>query len=600
MKKYENITTLAVLAALLAYFYRFFPLKGDLIAHFLLVDEIIRHRGVRPAPVANLGAMAYYPAGSHWLAAIFGWVTGSGLTGLVVASIISVYVLYLLVIKLADGDSCRNLAAFALVFLLLVKTHSLVGWEILGNFFYPQLVADLILFATLIWLSKTADEWWRATFVIGAGALAMFVQPLVAVHVLGAGAMLMGYEAVAGFACTRRLPLRPALAALLIVVATGLLAIYHPSFRAMRQIAEHDGELNLGYARPLIVGVACAMIGMLTLWRHFKGRSESADAVLGSAVLASFCLALLQYGVLRLSHAGSDYAVKKHMFIVLTLGSLNVTRLLAPHLRFLPAARLWIAPPIVAGLMSAFLLKDFDRPISPVMRALNFANKEAIEVPGFVPGNAVDLDRSQPQLIDMMITMSAFQHPYTWFGDDILHGARYAMIQRTPDINANCQILSSDRTYALVAPDCLNIYQVGTKLIFGAGGNGQIFLRDGWGMVEPWGVWSNGDQVASIDVTLAKPSSGPLEMIADVHAFTGHGHPAQTILIYANGTQIATWNFASEDMKKTATIPTVAGSRLNIAFKTPNATSPVKVIPGSTDTRILGLGLRSLTINPAP
>src|ERR1700744_4633565 len=86
------------LGFLLVRFGPYFPLRGDLVAHFLLVNEIMAHGYVRIAD--NLGTMSLYPPGAHWLAAMIGWIGGSGLAAIALVSIATIYVLYLIIIRL--------------------------------------------------------------------------------------------------------------------------------------------------------------------------------------------------------------------------------------------------------------------------------------------------------------------------------------------------------------------------------------------------------------------------------------------------------------------------------------------------------------------
>ena len=116
------------LGILLALFFYFGPyiesLIFDLAQHYFLVDEIMKHDAVRPVPIPNIATMAIYPPSSHWMAAFIGWIGGSGLVDI-------------------------TLVTF---FVALIRSCSLIGWEIIENYFHPQLVADVIYLGTLLWL----------------------------------------------------------------------------------------------------------------------------------------------------------------------------------------------------------------------------------------------------------------------------------------------------------------------------------------------------------------------------------------------------------------------------------------------------------------
>jgi hypothetical protein len=585
-------------ALLIGHFARFFPLKGDLVAHFLLVNEIMTYGTVRPYPVANLDAMALYPAWSHWLAALVGFVSGSGLVGLIVVAIVSVYSLYLMLTKLVGSDKPTALLAFAVLFAALARTHSQVGWEVSGNFFYPQLVGDLLLFGTLLWFGRAGPLHWRSIGIIVIDAIAMFVQPLVALHILAAGMALTAWDGIEAWREQKALP-RAQVAALLAIVAATILLLFHPSFRAMRKISEHDGELILGFAQPILAASVCLLIGCVSLYRRLAGKAEYLDAVLGSAAVASSGLMFLQFAAFHLAGAGSEYAIKKHIFIVVTLAVVNAARLVGARLRITWGLG-WAAVPVLAAFMSLAVLRHFDTPISPAVRAIHYA-KYAIKqgAPAAAIGQIVDVDSTQSPLLNLMVTMGVFEHRYQWFnGEDPLVDAKLAMVHRTAAIDANCSPRIAERSdYLLVPPGCLKLYTLGTTISFAANGNSALFTGIGWSMTESWGTWSNGGQDAEINLILPESAKGPHVLEADAQAFVGGAHPIQTVIVEANGKQIATWTFDENSRigDRTADIPPHVGT-LKITFKTPGAVSPYQVDASSTDTRVLGIGLKTISI----
>src|SRR4051794_37869581 len=347
---------LAIVVVLLALLARHVLLTGDMVLHFILVDEIIKHGGLQPGSLLSQLVPPTYPQASHWLAAMVGWSTGSGFVAIIVISILSIYVSYLLIIRLV-GAALLNLLLFVAAFALLARTHSLIGWEVVVNWFYPQLVADVIFFASLLWLSKKVPIWQQSLFVPLVGGATMWVQPLVAVHIFGAGATLVGFLFIEEWYRESRFPTRTALCLLLLVALCAIVTVPHPSFQVMRTVALNNGYLEFSYSKVLLVAMICAGIGIANLWHHFTGRAEYVDAVLGAAVVASTLLAVTQFVALRILGEGSDYAVKKHMFIVFTLGTMNAVRIIArlsrPVARRETVAR--YAAPLIAASAALFI-----------------------------------------------------------------------------------------------------------------------------------------------------------------------------------------------------------------------------------------------------
>lgn len=446
--------------ALLIHFGRFIELSGDFVQHFMLVDEIMKH-GYRRAGAANLGGMAVYPDGAHWIAAVIGWIGGSGLVAIVLMTVAAVYVSYLLVLELVGRDSPIAMVLCAAGFVWLASTGSLIGWEVVINYFFPQLLDDVVLLGVLLWLSRSAGTWRQAVVIVAVGALAMFAHALIALQILAAGMTFLAYQAVSDWYRSKRPPVAQIACLAAVCVGVAFILLHHPSFLAMRKLAENNGYLEFSYTSIQTIVLLCAAAGALNLWMHFRGKGAAVDGVLGCASLATAILALLQYAVLNLEHAGSEYAVKKHMFIVLTLGALNVVRLLTQRFDGVRWPIGWIVAPLMAAYASTVVLAGFITPVLPVIQAINYANNvAAYDLPDV--SNVVDADSSQPPMINFMISTSAFQQPFgakqtKWiYGADPTVDAKYAMVRRTPEIDAKCTVrFGESATYVVVAPDCL-------------------------------------------------------------------------------------------------------------------------------------------------
>jgi hypothetical protein len=593
-----HVTIVVVLLALLA---RHVFMTGDMVLHFILVDDIMKHGGVQPGPLL----LSTYPPASHWLAAIVGRIGGSGFVGIIVVSIISIYVSYLMIIRLV-GATLLNILIFTAVFAVLAHTHSLIGWEVVVNWFYPQLVADVIFFASLLWLSKKAPIWQQALFVPLAGAATMWVQPLVAVHIFGAGATLIAFLFTEEWRRESKFPTRTALYLLLLVTLCAFVSVLHPSLRVMRTIAMNNGYLEFGYSKIRLVVMVSAGIGIINLWRHFTGRAEYVDAVLGSAVVASTLLAVAQFVALQMFGEGSDYAVKKHMFIVVTLGAMNAVRIIGWLTR--PFARREAigkyAAPIIAASATVFILRGFTTPVAPIVEALAYANDAAkSDVPGFRPGNTVADDTSIPPLANYMISLTAFQHPLTTaLLENPTQDAKLVMIRRTPETDQICeQRLYESKNHAIVDPACLKTYPLNKTLRFGEGRNGWRYATEGWMAPGTSNVWSQGIPGGTIQLSLAQNADGPYEINVTGMALLNQNHPRQDIRVEVNAIDIATWTYdlAAPTGERSAIIPAQIASSgsLRIDFKAINPVSPAQM-GINTDPRIFGFGLESLTVRP--
>lgn len=580
----------------------------DLVQHFLLIDELMKHAEVRPGTQARIGAMAIYPPVAHWLATLVGWIGGSGLVGISIVAICSVFFSYLLIFRIVGADSAVSTLLLFGALLLLQNTKSLVGWEVVTNFFYPQLVADVAYLALLFWVSRRRSSALTAFAVAVVGTVTMWIQPLVAVHVLTAGCFLLTYQAARSWKADRARLLSDVSTLLILALASLALVAFHPSFRLMRQIAANNGYLEFGYSHVLRVAIACAAVGVLNLWRHWRGRGTWVDVVLSTALLGGVFLALIQFALLAIHGDGSEYAVKKHMFIVLTLATMNAIRLVSAYLPgVFVNSRPFVASlmaPLAAGTMSFFALSSFNVPAAPIVTAMSYANHVAsLSARGLLPGGIVSADNSLIRLANVMISLTAFQHPFdseaiAWQrGSSMGADAKLVMVDRAQVDGKNCNERIADGTKnVVVEPACLLQYKLGDILGFAAGGSGASYISsDGWGGAEPWGTWTVGK--SAISLILPKENKGSYQMIVDGMAWLPAEHPAQDVVVEVNGTRVATWKFtqAEPSGKRTATFPSelLRDGLARITFQAPGAVSPAQ-LGLSADSRVLGIGIKTI------
>jgi hypothetical protein len=609
----QAVLGLSILAFLMFWFGRYIQTGSfDLVQHYLLVDEIMKHGGILPDAPQRMGAMAFYPPAAHWMAAVIGWIGGSGLVGITLVTIASLYFCYLIIAHLVGAHAPANIVLLTLAFLVLRFTRSQIGWEVVANFFYPQLVADVAYFGVLLWVANCRDIWKQALAFLLTGALTMWIQPLIAIHVLAAGCVLMGFQFLEMW---RNKPLHRVPKAILLVlfgVVSAAIILLHPEFRIMREISANDGYLVFGYNQVLLVAILCGAIGVINLLRRLAGRGEYVDAVLGCAVVAATLLAILQFTLLKLNNDGSAYAVKKHMFIVCTLGMMNAVRLIAAYL---PLSKYklspgWIAP-VFAAFASFFVLKGFATPVAPIVNALAYANHAAsFDLPDFTPGNTVADDSSLPLMGNVMISLTAFQHSFdataiSWQrGASIKEGAPYAMVMRTPYIDKICSDrLAENQNYTIVKPTCLKRYLPNEVLSLAPGGNGWQYASNGWSGADAWGTWSLADVGGQIDLSLPETAKGPYQLVVDGMAYLNPKHPSQPIDVLVNGTKVATWSFdlKSPAGERSANIPQelVQNGSLHIVFAATGAVSPAQV-GDSADARLLGIAVKTIVLRTTP
>ncbi|SCK31562.1 hypothetical protein VAR608DRAFT_2717 [Variovorax sp. HW608] len=583
----------------------------DLVQHYLLVDELSRNGAVRPDAFERIGAMAIYPPIAHWLATLIGWIGGSGLVGITLVAISGVFFSYWSICRLAGDGSLASLVVVLAAFILLEGTRSFVGWEVVANFFFPQIVADAVYFGALIWLTTQRSTIIQIFGVLLVGAVAMSIQPLVAIHLLAVGCVLVSFETLQVLRSPLGRDWRRACGLWLVILAASIaIVVLHPAFKTMREISSNNGYLEFGYTHVLRLAVACGAIGAFCLWRCWRGRGTRTDVVLSSALVGAAGLCLLQFALLFIHGDGSLYAVKKHMFLVVTLTVINAARVLTSPIQFKRADLQWVGwlAPLTAGFMSMSPLAGFNTPVVPIVRALAYANHAAdYALPGFRPGNTVADVAGLPTLGNVLVSVTAFQHRFdatviSWQqGANIRSGAELAMIRRSPNVVRKCPMRSAESaSYVVVDPACLHSYRLGDVLRFAEGGNGWDYVSSGWGAAEPWGAWTFGDVGAVLELELSERAL-PSGLRVDVEgmAWLPPEHPTQAIAIEINGREVAQWKFSQESSQgtRTAHIPPdlVRGGRLRIVLRAPGAVSPLQ-LGIAPDARVLGMGVKSFSV----
>lgn len=302
-------------------------LSVDIAHHYALIFRISENWQLIPND-PSLGEMNYYPRASHVLAALAGTVVGSPLLGMHLVSLASLVILWGSCLGLLYATPGRQgaLGALALALLVVVNHGSLRihGAEIAPNYFYSQLVAQAFAFLSILIAVRIEMRWHRAwvyLFLLTAIWALVDVHLLPALELLGvfAGVLLLDlFKAPAG-----RTRLYVGLSAALLVVAGVGAVVLHPSFSAMRSISENNGGLGLGstFNTVLAIAVLCLIVLASTVsllrawWRAPDSHVMYKYLAMYGAAVAGLCLLQM---VLRQFGLGSDYAVKKYVFGLLS------------------------------------------------------------------------------------------------------------------------------------------------------------------------------------------------------------------------------------------------------------------------------------------
>jgi|GEM_PF-1054221 len=141
-------------------------------------------------------------------------------------------------------------------------------------------------------------------------------------------------------------------------------------------------------------------------------------------------------------------------------------------------------------------------------------------------------------------------------------------------------------------------YFLGFPIDFTSNGNAQLFIADGWGPPEPWGIWTVGEK-STLRIRFPELPSTGLILCACVKSFaTSQGGKLQ-VRVFVDDEPLGSWFLAESGfrgMKVRIPAGKIKSRDCKIHFEIGNPVSPHDLDPKSTDTRKLGVGFRSMVI----
>jgi len=438
-----------------------FNLSVDLAAHYELVNEIMKHGYVRPE-ATYLGPMMMYPNLSHWIAAVFGWLTGSGLIALGLLCIAAIYIGYFAVLSALGRDgSIASLVLFAIIFAFLNKSHSLMGHEVVRNFFYPQLIGFVVyIVAISVAINKQLSSAKIAAAALALNATLFLIQPIAGVHLTGAVICFLALETLCLYVTTRQF--RLANVGLIFVIAIeALLLARLPKAAALISYSANNGALGFefpghAYAIPFII-CAAVSVANLTLGARLWPNGM-AHRLFGAAGTAAALLMLMQLVAWVAFKGGSPYAVKKHGFFLVTFGVINLAQLLGCFVPKVQNQLIRFCTAVVLAFFITFEICASNNAANTVdvISAQRFANNFVETSPDFSPQEVSSHLNSLHPTLNLLIQLSSFErdtNAVQSYGElDVT--ARYVMIDRTDLLSTSCAVAQNSK-YAIVPPNCV-------------------------------------------------------------------------------------------------------------------------------------------------
>ena len=144
----------------------------------------------------------------------------------------------------------------------------------------------------------------------------------------------------------------------------------------------------------------------------------------------------------------------------------------------------------------------------------------------------------------------------------------------------------------------------GEDIDFTSSGDAYPYLRFGWSLPEPDGLWTLGEE-ARLCLPLARPIQEDLAITASLSAFLARGRPNFEVDVVVGGRVAGTWAFTGDRMAvedRRVVVPAALVFRkaaLEITFVVRSPVSPLEARYNG-DPRRLGLYLRSLRLGERP
>lgn len=605
----------------------------DFPQHYALVLRLAEFGHLPQKIDLSLGEMQIYPSLSHQFAAKAGKLLGSPLIGMQLAVLLSTIVLWAaigwMLWSLPRPAARRSI--FVLIVLLVVSGYrlhfELFDREIVGNYFYSQLIAQavaMVAIAVALRLSQArVSRFAIYVFLIVSTLIIESIHLLPAVELLGFLGLLITIDQ---YPAVNRQRFRTVIWSFGLF-ALGALAVFkHPTFSAMRTISENNGTLPLHYIPTLYELIALALavaifsavlvVRGLRLDREDPRRAYLALSYIGIFGLTLAILCFLQIAALR-EGQGSEYACRKYAFGLCTTLLIEFALLPVIFRRCSeePMKSVWRARiAFVFDIFAiAFLVMTSFLANAPRHKELSLAKLVSTERELIVLNNSLvshEVDKSNyaarlpglNPLVDYMFSIGVFKSPRTKNAYDILRNDMLSEPLRVSNIITAsgskpydilaCRRPSSDPSLAVIDGACFarlmsraTFCQDQFHLTEGDWIDRRVL--NGFGSPEARGTWTISND-ATFTCKMPENAKDRPRMVRIVaHGFAPQNH-VQRVAVSINGGEPHQYRFSDFDEQSIDLPVPEEGVNLQIKFSLPDAISP-EALGITPDPRKLGV-----------
>ncbi|WP_074816993.1 hypothetical protein [Pseudomonas syringae] len=609
-----------------------FSQSVDLAHHYALAYRIAENFNLTSSNDPTLGEMNYYPRLSHIAAAIVGWPLHSTFLGLQIVSLLSLAIIWGAYIYMLSTLPRRvaTVSTVALVLLLVLNRYAFKfdvhGAEIVGNYFYSQLVGQavaLLSIAVAIFLEVRKGRGTAYVFLVGVIAFNTGVHLLPTLELLGLLGGLVAFNGYLNFA-EKKSGIGGILASFLIPAAGLCGVLLNPAFSAMRKISENDGALdfaNISYPTGVTVLCLAGMVSSIVLlWLHVRNKTMLGYTAIKYLALyggAVSCLCLLQMVLVKFG-MGSDYAVKKYVFgmvsyLVVALAVMSAYFFCKRHVSKLDVSfnrsflyALFTAVSFCVVFNTSLIPRE-RHDVSDLVQMEKKLDVMASQVPTINNGKddvVIGLNGLSP-VFDYLYSIAVFKTkrevaiPDVLVANNVRDYAGYNRVVTSAGVSKysieQCKV-SSGKDIVVMDAGCLSdhLNQAGHcegRVDFST--NGLIDSRNlkGFSSAESTGTWIlDGNAEFRCKVGGRAPST----MILDWRPFVSSQHAKQAVKVFINGVEVYSAALTKPEFTTTEVkLPAISGDKMVVTISAQDSVSPQQ-LGMSEDARSLSVFVKSI------
>jgi hypothetical protein len=616
----------------------------DLAHHYALVERLLEPGGVGSSRDPSLGEMQFYPRAAHLIATVVARLFDSAIVGVALTATASLIGGWIAIAYLLSGFgrpvATRVLWTTAASLLIGggILRLQIFGKEIVGSYFFSQLVAQAALYVVMAIAlrleRRSIARWLRYGFLAAAILSIESIHLLPAIEGLGFLGLLLLADVIESWSAgtpTRTL-VRSLVVPAIFLVATTVAVIAHPTFAVMRSISENNGDLPLTLFRSMaglfVLALVVLGLSIALVFRWIRLANDSRQSALplkyiGALGASCTVLFLLQWLAWHFGQ-GSEYACKKYVFALATTLLLELPLfLVASPTRLNAVSKLPRATAlglkdslamigiIVAGFFSAAPLHN-EVSVSSIRKLeRDVKAMQAFRLQHGITGTAIAAHLSAPSpVLDYMFSIATLKAPRDETTLDLLRNstptglAHLSMIvtarnDPTYDVQ-QCRVPTGTETLVGVDAQCFvtakNLNSTCHDLFdLTSAGAIEPTLLSGFSSPEPGGTWTDATNASfRCEMPLAGASRSHVVEVT-VSAFVPADHPQRLTLSLGDSPTRDTVTFTRPGEVKVVTLPIGGASSgwVSLRFSMPDAVSPAQA-GLSADARLLGVQVSAI------